>query len=158
LPNTHPPVGAMRPFDSYPGGGNELLGRVVGGNCRRGYGLRFVQKTGQTACAYCGMDLVGSYQSWLQMALDHVVPKSVCKNFSLPDDWVEDYTNKVVTCAACNGFDNRYKPPGDAECPQSLQAFYRLRDRIFAERIARIAECHKTERQLFERRPWEQHS
>jgi len=145
----------MQPFDSYPHGGRALLGRVKGANCRREYGLRFMQVTGQTACAYCGLDFAAAYENWLQMALDHVVPSSVCKGFSLPDEWADDSSNKVLACAACNGFDNRYRVSVQAECPLTLEAFYALRDRIFAERKARIAERHRTEREFFERRLWE---
>src|SRR5688500_3252930 len=99
-------ISEMMPFDSYPGQGKALLGRVGGANCRREYGLRFMKKTGQTACAYCGLDFAASYENWLQMALDHVVPVSVCQSFSLPDEWTDDSTNKVLACAACNSFDN----------------------------------------------------
>lgn len=155
MPNAAHWANVMMPFDEYPGGGKELLGRVPGGNCRHGYCLKFIQKTRQTACAYCGLPLLKSYQNWLQMALDHVVPRGVCGKLSLPQDWVEDYGNRVLTCAACNGFDNRYKPPPTTTCPQSLEDFFGLRDRIFADRKARIAACHKKETEFFEGRPWQ---
>jgi hypothetical protein len=115
-----------------------------------------MQKTGQTACAYCGLDFASSYENWLQMALDHVVPGNVCRSFALPDEWADDCTNKVLACAACNGFDNRYKQSPVEVCPRSLAEFYQLRDRIFAERSLRIAERHRSEREFFERRLWEQ--
>jgi hypothetical protein len=147
----------MMPFDSYPDGGKKLLGCVGGrgGECRRGYGLKFMQKTGQTACAYCGLDFVVSYENWLQMALDHVVPTSICKRFALPREWVDDYTNKVLACKACNEFENRYELPTTTECPRSLDAFYGLRERIFTERKARIAHRHKIDREFFKLRLWE---
>jgi hypothetical protein len=53
---------ASIPFDSYPNRGRILLGRVPGGNCRHGYGLRFMQLTCQTRCTYCGLDLTASYE------------------------------------------------------------------------------------------------
>lgn len=145
----------MMPFDSYPHEGKVLLGCVSGANCRREYGLHFMQKTGQTTCAYCGLDIAASYENWLQMALDHVVPVSVCRSLSLPDEWTEDCTNKVLACAACNGFDNRYQPVS-AGCPESLEAFYSLRDRVFAERRGRIVARRRSEREFFQRRLWEQ--
>ncbi len=92
------------------------------------------------------------------MALDHVVPKNVCKNFSLPEKWIEDCTNRVLACGACNGFDNQYKPPADTACPQSLEDFYSLRDRIFNDRKARITDRRNKEEAVFKDRPWEQHS
>ncbi len=146
----------MTPFDSYPHEGKVLLGRLSGSNSRKGYGFRFMQITRQTTCAYCDFDLVISFENWLQLVLDHVVPKGVCKGFSLRNDWTEDCINRVLACAACNGFDNRYKPPTLTECPVSLEAFCQLRDEIFEDRKARVAECRKKEREFFERRPWEQ--
>jgi hypothetical protein len=64
------------PFDSYPGGGKELLGKLRGsdGTSRRGYGLDFQRRTGQSSCAYCGSNLVENYVHWLLMSIDHVVP------------------------------------------------------------------------------------
>ena len=44
----------MTPFDQYPGGGNELLGKCPGGNCRRGYGLKLQPLTGQTPVPTAG--------------------------------------------------------------------------------------------------------
>ncbi len=110
-------------FDSYPHKGRALLGKVVGSNCRHRYGLNFMKITGQTKCAYCGQDFPASYENWLQMALDHVVPKSVCASFDLPTEWIEDCTNEVLACAACNGFNNRYRPASDVPRPSSLQEF-----------------------------------
>jgi hypothetical protein len=145
----------MMPFDSYPSEGKALLGRVSGNNCRRGYGLKFMRVTGQTTCAYCGLDLVASFENWLQMALDHVVPRNVCKSISLPDEWTKDCINRVLACSACNGLDNRYKPQVLPDCPRLLTAFCELRDLIFAERKKRIATCRDKERDFFQRRLWE---
>jgi hypothetical protein len=143
------------PFASYPEGGRSLLGRASGDTARRGYGLAFMKKTGQTTCAYCGLDLVNKYESWLQLALDHVVPESVCRGYGLPNEWTHDSSNKVLACAACNGFRNRYRQPADAVCPTTLDEFFDLRDRIFAERKALILDSHESEREFFQRRPWE---
>ena len=109
------------PFESYPEGGYELLGRVqgIGRGTRRTSAPLFMQKTGKTSCAYCGLDLVKSFTNWLQIQLDHVVPKKVCKKLSIQENWVEDYTNRVLACNACNGFDNQYEPPANIDCPQS---------------------------------------
>jgi hypothetical protein len=112
--------------------------------------------TGQTKCAYCGHDFTVSYENWLQMALDHVVPRSVCGSLRLHDDWVEDCSNKVLACGACNSFFNRYKPSWEFDCPDTLDAFYDLRDRIFEDRKRPILQKHKDERAFFARRAWEQ--
>ena len=145
----------MMPFDSYPQRGRVLLGTIRGSNCRKGYGLKFMRITGQTNCAYCQMDLTEAYENWLQMALDHVVPRSVCLGYSLSDDWTHDASNLVLACAACNGFGNRYKPHKTTQYPTSLEAFYDLRDQIFAERSENIRTKHDSERAFHGRRPWQ---
>ena len=145
----------MIPFDEYPDGGRVLLGQVKGANCRHEYGLQFMQKTSQTKCAYCGADFAESYDIWLTMTLDHVVPVSVCAAFGILAEWQEDITNKVLACAACNSFRNRYKPPADVECPKTLGAFYDLRDRIFTERKKAIQERHESEKAFFNRLKYE---
>ena len=88
------------------------------------------------------------------MAIDYVVPVSVCKNLALADDWTHDASNRVLACAACNGFGNRYRQAADTECPTSLEGFYDLRDRIFAERSVSIARRRAEERAFYERRLW----
>ena len=113
----------MIPFDEYLGGGRVLLGQVKGANCRHEYGLQFIHKTGQTKCAYCGADFGVSYETWLTMALDHVVPVSVCNGLGIRAEWQEDVTNKVLACAACNSFRNRYKSPAEVTCPKSRDEF-----------------------------------
>ena len=145
----------MLPFDGYPGSGRVLLGATPGGTCRREYGLVFMRKTGQTCCAYCGLNFAARYEDWLQMAIDHVVPKSVCGALDIPILWYEDCINKVLACAACNGFDNRYKLPETDVCPATLEEFFILRDRIFSERSERIARRHSKEREFYNLRPWE---
>lgn len=145
----------MYPFDLYPHSGRALLGKVVGSNCRHGYGLKFMRITGQTKCAYCGLDFVSSYENWLQMALDHVVPKSVCAAFGIPLVWREDCANKVLACSACNSFFNRYKPQMDTPCPKTLDEFFLLRDKILSERTGPILKKHQEERAFFNSRAWE---
>ncbi len=141
------------PFTSYPQQGRALLGHVRGGNCRRGYGLYFIRLTKQSRCAYCGLDLLAAYEVWLNMALDHVVPHSACRDWGLPEGWREDYSNRVLCCTACNTFGNRYTPQG-FERPATLEQFYDLRDAIFMQRKSLIAKKHAEERAFFESAPW----
>lgn len=148
----------MMPFDSYPDEGKVPLGPMCGPNCRHGYGMKFMQITGQTTCAYCGLNLVASFEAFLQMALDHVIPRSVCKTLGLRDQWVEDCINKVLACAACNSFDNRFTLQKPCSCPSTLEAFCELRDRVFAERKDRVAAARRKEQEFYNRRPWEQRS
>jgi len=90
------------------------------------------------------------------MALDHVVPVSVCIALAIPEDWREDCSNKVLACAACNGFHNRYRPTIEVNQPVTLAAFYDLRDHVFAERRTLIEASHAAEQEFFETKPWEQ--
>ena len=145
----------MKPFDDYPGAGRTLIGIVKGANCRHEYGLQFMRKTGQTKCAYCQLDFASCYKTWLTMALDHVIPASVCVKWGVPAEWREDCANKVLACAACNAFRNRYKPASGKSVPDTLEAFLALRDRVFAERKNLIIERHKDEKAFFDGRPWE---
>ncbi|MDD1779277.1 MAG: hypothetical protein LUQ65_14010 [Candidatus Helarchaeota archaeon] len=141
------------PFQDYPFQGRQLLGKVPGGNCRHEYGLRFMRLTQQTRCAYCGMDLVNIYENWLNMALDHVVPHNVCLAWELPEEWREDYSNRVLCCTTCNTFGNRYTPQG-LKRPATLEEFYEVRDAIFVERKRNILERHKAERAFFAKKLW----
>jgi hypothetical protein len=68
-----------------------------------------------------------------------------------PSDLVEDITNLVTCCRACNDFGNRYMvsdPP-----PQDDETFYALRDRVFAERKSMILAKRDQERSIFAQLP-----
>jgi hypothetical protein len=56
------------------------------------------------------MSLVDTYEHWLMMAYDHVVPASVCVAAGIHVEWIGDIINRVLCCAACNGFKNCWKP------------------------------------------------
>jgi hypothetical protein len=142
-------------FDQYPGGGRKSLGTARGSNCRAEYGAEFMRITGQTKCAYCGTDLTASYEVWLTMALDHVVPTSICKIMDIDRAWCDDYSNMVLACAACNGFCNRYNTIPETGRIESPGDLYDLRNRIFLDRKLKIEARHVSERKLFAKRPWE---
>jgi hypothetical protein len=74
--------------------------------------------------------------------------------FKLSQTWAEDCSNKVLACAACNSFKNRYQPEKSIGAPETLAEFYALRDKVFAERKTLIAKARKEERSFFESRPW----
>ena len=153
--NSTPDHGYILPFIEYPNQGRILLGIVAGANCRHEYGLRFQQRTGQYRCAYCDHNLVENYKDWLTMALDHVVPDSVCKAWGIPYEWKEDYSNRVLCCTACNTFGNRYTAK-NYSCPTTLDAFYDIRDRIFLDRKAIIKTKHQAEEAFFAQQLWKQ--
>jgi len=145
----------MLPFDSYPRGGRKLLGMTTKSNARQGYGLDFMRLTGQRKCAYCEVDLTGSYEYWLTMVFDHVIPASVCKRAGIPLTWCEDFSNTVLACAACNGFCNRYRPSKEVPRVESLEEFYILRDNVFEERKKLIALRREVEREFYDEKRWE---
>jgi hypothetical protein len=89
------------------------------------------------------------------MVVDHVVPRKLCKSTHIPENWCWDYSNAVLACVACNGFCNRFTPSFSIVPPQTPEAFYDLRDRIFDERKKLIAARHEEERHFFSGRPWE---
>ena len=142
------------PFDEYKSG-REIGKRVSGANCRHEYGLEFMKVTGQRVCAYCGLDLTSSFEAWLTQCLDHVVPASVCKDLGIKPEWQDDNTNKVLACAACNGFNNRWKPDWKPEPIRTEQEFLDLRDRVFKERFWGVHERRERERAVFHQRKWE---
>lgn len=142
----------MNPFDQYPAGGRQLLGKSKGSNCRHEYGLEFMRLTGQHCCAYCERDLTVGFETWVTMALDHVVPVSVCKAAGIAEQFCEDLANTVLACGACNGLDNRFQPSVTVDPHRSI---FDLRDAIFAERKARIKVRREQEEQFFRTKPWE---
>lgn len=144
----------MKAFDKYPEGGRKLIGSVSGSNCRHEYCLDFMRKTGQKECAYCGLDFTASYETWLAIALDHVVPRGFCERRRIKLAWSEDASNKVLACAACNSFHNRYTPSAKWSKPKSLDEFYDLRDAVFEERKKLISQKHEEERDFFRSKPW----
>ena len=145
----------MRPFDAYPGCGLQLLGRPRGGdNCRHGYGLDLQRRTGQTGCAYCGLDLVADYHRWLLLSVDHVVPRGQASLLGIPSEYAEDIINLVLCCAGCNGFGNRYRVVGAPRPSWSLTDFVALRDDVFDERSRTITERRRAEEAFFRSQPW----
>ena len=144
----------VKPFAYYPGEGRALLGSVGNGTCRHHYGLRFMRITEQTTCAYCGLDFAANYRNWLQMALDHVVPTRTGTAKGISHEWLNDTSNKVLACAACNTFQNRYQLPNDEPRPQSLEEFYQLRDHVFLARKAKVEQSHLQERAFFDKHSW----
>lgn len=144
----------VMPFDSYPHGGRQLLGRRTGDNARRGYVLRLQQLTGQTSCAWCGVDLVADYYRWLLLTVDHVVPTSEARRLGVPLAFSEDYLNFVIACAGCNGFDNQYRSTHAVQETWTLEAFVALRNAVFLERRPRIAARRDREQAFFDSRPW----
>lgn len=143
------------PFDHYPGEGATLLGKCAGGNCRHEYGLKLQRLTGQTSCAYCELSLVDTYEHWLLMSVDHVIPMRTGLELGIEPSWLEDFCNTVLCCSGCNGFKNRFKLPSTSEVPSESKGFVELRDAIFATRKELILTAREKEREFYSSRPWE---
>jgi hypothetical protein len=139
------------PFHTYPKDENELLKSIwVGNNFRHEYGLKFIQKTQQNRCAYCGA-CISEFSNWLTMTLDHAIPISVCRKLGIKMEWCRSLANAVLACGACNGFCNRYKAPADAFCPETFTDFLVLRNKIFLDRKRCIEKRRSDEEKHFDK-------
>ena len=90
----------------------------------------------------------GTFEGWLQLSVDHVIPRQM-NNLGYPADLIEDIANLVTCCRACNDFGNHFTvtdPP-----PTSDEAFFDLRDRVFRQRRSAITARRAEERAVYER-------
>jgi len=143
----------MEPFDHYRTDVNPRCLR--GGACRTGYGAHFQQLTGETRCAYCGMDLTDSYERWLLLSLDHVIPRQViAKRGEAWREWVDNIHNLVTCCLPCNTFLNGFRLREDRPAPASFEEFREIRDAEFTRRKQWVLERHAQEQQQYEKQPW----
>lgn len=141
----------MLPFDRYRGNGRKLLGPLkIRGASRHGYGPSVFDQCG-AFCAYCDRSLNNSYESWLDISIDHVIPKSKNRTpwYSECKDWIEDLANIVTCCRACNEFLNGHKV--DELPPNDVSEFFNLRDKVFIEKRNHARKRHQDERARYER-------
>jgi hypothetical protein len=101
------------------------------------------------------VSLVDTYDHWLLMSGDHVVPRSEAQRLGIAVTLDEDAINLVLCCAGCNGFGNRYRCEALPQDNWTLQEFLILRDRVFTDRFQRIASRRVRKEALFTSRPWE---
>ena len=147
----------MKPFDQYPGDGVTLLPKDPVVNTRRADGPRLQRSTNQTSCAYCGVSLVDNFEHWLLMSIDHVIPQMEGKRLGIPPKFIKSYSNTVLCCSGCNGWDNRYRIHwNEAVSEWTLPRFVALRNRVFQERKERILHKRADEIRFYWSRPWEQ--
>jgi hypothetical protein len=145
----------MFPFDQYPYDGVNPLPKHSETNARHGYGLELQKITGQNYCVYCGISLVDNYYHWLLLSVDHVIPISECKRLEIPEIWAKSYSNLVLCCSGCNGFDNRYKlDVSQYNMNWTFKEFCNLRNKVFQERQERIQYCRNKELQFYNTHPW----
>jgi len=117
------------------------------GTARHGYGVPVFEQCGY-ACVYCGLDMLTTYEAWLQLSVDHVVPRQMIAA-GYPKLWIEDMANLVTCCRSCNEFGNHFRL--DDAVPASPAGFFDLRDRVFVQRRARLALAHARERRAYEK-------
>ena len=146
----------MRPFDLYPNDGVSILPKMKLTNCRHEYGLKLQQLTKQTECAYCGVDLTSDFYRWLLLSVDHVIPVNECKRLGIPEDWAQSYSNVVLCCLGCNGFNNRYQIHNyNLILEWTPKEFFNLRNEVFNERKKIIGDIRAREISYFNSHPWE---
>ena len=144
------------PFTSYPKGGLELLSSFKdGAKCSRISFQDFILMTRMTKCAYCGLDFfqsksTSSFNSWLTMSLDHVIPKNACSRLksTTKEAWIDDASNLVLSCMACNNSFNRYSPDIITE-DTTREEFLESRNQIFILRRQSIIEKRKDKYKKF---------
>ncbi len=95
----------MRPLDDYPEEGDTVLPKRKGTIARREYGHWLVER-GQTSCAYCETSLVDSYEHWLMLTAEHLVPVADRDRPRIPKTWHESYSSIVLPCSGCKGLRN----------------------------------------------------
>jgi hypothetical protein len=69
------------------------------GDSLRGYAFPIHQRDG-FRCRYCGLDGSASFENWLCLSEDHLLPKG--------DPRRNDVEFRVTACMFCNTADNRY--------------------------------------------------
>ena len=116
-------------------------------SARTGYGLS-AAKQSDGCCAYCGVDLATSYEAWLNLSLEHVVPQGARQSSDINPVWLGDLVNCVLCCRACNEFLNSYRAPSGA---LTWDEFLALRDRVFVEKRDRVLRRHASERKTWTR-------
>jgi len=131
------------PFEEYSGGGRRLLGELRNGSCRYDYGPPVFDECG-TACVYCSRELGESYEAWLNLSVDHVVPAGTPWKGGAAD-WLHDVINCVTACRACNEFLNGYRCQVPA--PTTLTEFTAIRYRVFREKVSAAGARHVEERE-----------
>jgi len=144
----------MEPFDSYPTWLRDNPRCLAGTDCRTGYGLLLQQITRQTRCVYCGMSLVDTYEHWLHLTVDHVIPSYMMKEPGWRE-WADNANNMVICCSACNIFLNGFRIRPGTPTPTNWDEFECLRDSAFGQKREQARQRHCAERRIFEGRPWE---
>lgn len=97
---------------------------------------------------YCGQPMGESYEAWLQISIDHVIPLQM-QSASYPILWLKDIANCVTCCRPCNDF---LQKRIDNPAPATLEEFFILRDQVFLQKLGAARSRHEIERTWFAER------
>lgn len=120
------------------------------GAARTGYGREVYDNCG-ASCAYCGQDLNKSYELWINITVDHVIPYEDAKKKwgKVLEPWLDNYVNTVTCCRACNEFLNQYIV--EEKKPETHKEFFKIRDKIFLEKKEMALKRHNEEKKFYEK-------
>ncbi len=144
----------MEPFDRYPKWLEDNPRCLFGSGSRTGYGLVLQQITRQTSCAYCGLSLVDSYEHWLLLSVDHVIPQHMARHDGWRE-WADNANNMVICCSGCNGFLNGYRLKPEPSAPTSFAEFAELRNDVFAAKRVYAQSQRALAESFYSSKPWE---
>lgn len=106
----------------------------------RGYGLEIYQRDNFT-CQYCGADGTSSFETWLTLTVDHLLPQGH------PERDNPEYI--VTACSFCNNADNRYF---DRAQERGLKFDRLTPEELIAQRLPYVQATRKKYREF-----WEEH-
>jgi hypothetical protein len=127
------------------------------------------QHGAEPRCAYCGLHLLEPYEHWLLLTVDHVIPKRLIqrngrwgrlRNRKQIANWIEDATNCVICCSACNHFTSRIEisenilgnPPRN-DSNGEWNRFLQMRNELFTQKREHAIKQHRAER-IFWNESW----
>jgi hypothetical protein len=145
----------MEPFDGYPDWLRDNPRCLGGGNCRTEYGLRLQQITGQRSCVYCGLSLADTYEHWLLLSVEHVLPQQTMSRGPEWKQWVDNVYNLAICCQPCNTLLNGFRLAPEVGAPTTYDGFFALRDAFFSEKKAYVQKWHEAQRRIFDTKPWD---
>ena len=106
----------------------------------RGY-ARGIHERDKFTCRYCGLDGRESFDNWLSLTQDHLLPKGHPKR--------EDMKFRVTACQFCNTADNQYFTHAEK---RGLQFDGLTPDQLVAQRKEYVSKTRRSYRDF-----WEEH-
>ncbi len=104
----------------------------------RGYAFPVHKRDGFT-CVYCGLDGTRSFEAWLSLSWDHLLPKG---------HPLRDQHEYIVTaCMFCNVADNRYF---DRAAERGITFDAKTREELVAQRKPCVLKTRKSYREFWE--------